>query len=114
MVCLFQHHPYHSKGLILMGDIYINHDRDLSAAESCFLKIISVEPDHIQARHNLCVVYVEQGDLQRAENCLVEVSRLAPEEDYIRQHLRIVRRRLQVGHNNLITENTFSNLMLKT
>jgi len=76
-----------------MGDIYINHDRDLAAAEACFRRILEVEPDHIQARHNLCVVYVEQGDLVRAETCLVEVLQLAPHETYIQQHLNIVRRR---------------------
>jgi len=80
-----------------MGDIYINHDRDLKAAEACFRKILEVEPEHVQARHNLCVVYVEQGDLQHAETCLVAVSRLAPNEAYIQQHLNIVRRRLHTG-----------------
>jgi len=77
-----------------MGDIYMNHDRDLSAAEACFRKILEHEPDHVQARHNLCVVYVEQGDLPRAETCLVDAAQLAPGEQYIQQHLAIVRRRL--------------------
>ena len=57
-----------------MGDIYIKHDRDLSTAEACFLKIIEVEPDHVLARHNLCVVYVKQGELARAESCLLYTS----------------------------------------
>ena len=96
-MCWLQYHPHHSKGLILLGDIYINHDRDLDAAEACFRKILELEPQHVQARHNLCVVYVEQGDLGRAESCLVQVSQLAPHETYIQQHLDIVRRRrLQV------------------
>ena len=94
---MFQHHPYHIKGLILMGDIYINHDRNLSAAEACFRKIIEVEPDYVWARFKLCVVYMEQGYLVRAESCLVEVSQLAPDKDYIQQHLRAVRWRLQAG-----------------
>ena len=80
-----------------MGDIYINHDRNLVAAEACFRKIMEVEPEHVQARHNLCVVYVEQGDLARAETCLVKVLQLAPHETYIQQHLNIVRRRLHAG-----------------
>ena len=80
-----------------MGDIYINHDRDLTAAESCFRKILEVEPEHVQARHNLCVAYVEQGDLTKAESCLDEVARLAPHETYVQQHLNIVRRRLQAN-----------------
>jgi len=91
---MFQHHPYHIKGLILMGDIYINHDRDLSAAKACFLKIIEVQPDHVEARSNLCIVYMEQGDLAQAETCLVQVSQLAPDDAHIQQNLRTVRSRL--------------------
>lgn len=30
---LVRYHPDHVKGLILLGDIYINHIKDLSAAE---------------------------------------------------------------------------------
>jgi len=85
-----------------MGDVYINHDRDLAAAEACFRKILEVEPEHVQARHNLCVVYVEQADLHRAETCLVDVSQLAPHEAYIQQHLNIVRRRLHTGTQVLV------------
>lgn len=80
-----------------MGDIYINQDRNLDAAEECFRKILEVEPDHVQARHNLCVVFVERGDLTRAETCLVDVLQLAPHESYIQQHLTIVRRRLHTS-----------------
>ena len=99
---MFQHHPYNVKGLILMGDIYINHDRDLSAAEACFLKIIEVQPDHVLARHNLCVVYVEQGDLAQAESCLVQVSQLAPDDARIQQNLRTVQSRLHAGSQVLL------------
>jgi len=91
---MFQHHPYDIKGLILMGDIYINHDRDLSTAKACFLKIIEVQPDHVWARHNLCVVHMKQGDLVQAESCLVQVSQLAPNDTPIQQNLRIVRQQL--------------------
>jgi cytochrome c-type biogenesis protein CcmH/NrfG len=90
-----QHHPYHIKGLILMGDIYINHQRNLAAAEASFRKILEIEPHHVQANHNLCVVFVEQGDLAKAETCLVETLKLAPNESYIQQHLNIVRNRLR-------------------
>lgn len=77
-----------------MGDININHLKDVTAAETCFQKILEVESDNIQAKHNLCVVYVEMGDLMRAERCLVDVQQLAPEEAYIQQHLNIVRHRI--------------------
>ena len=38
---------------------------------------------------------MEQGFLLKAEKCLAEVAELAPQEDYIRQHLQIVRSRIQ-------------------
>ena len=33
---LLRHHPDHVKGLILQGDIYTNHRRDLDQAELCY------------------------------------------------------------------------------
>lgn len=56
----------------------------------CFEKVLYTEQDHVQARHNLCVVYVERGELLRAEQCLTDVLMLAPREEYIRNHLSIV------------------------
>ena len=67
---LLEHHPTHVKGLILLGDIYTNHIRDLDFAENCYLRILESEPGHVQARHNLCVVWVEKGQLAAAETCL--------------------------------------------
>jgi Flp pilus assembly protein TadD len=78
-----------------MGDININHLKDLDAAERNFETILKEDPQHVQARHNLCVVYVERGDLLRAETCLADVLHLAPHEKYIEQHLAIVRNRIK-------------------
>ena len=40
---LVKHHPDHVKGLILLGDIYINNIKDLDAAEKvCFLNDCTV------------------------------------------------------------------------
>ena len=49
---------------------------------------------NVQGHHNLCVVYVERGDLGRAEKCLQQAHRLAPHEDYILRHLHIVQNRI--------------------
>ena len=67
---LIRHHAFHIKGLILLGDVYTNHIRDVDLAESCYRRILEVEPEHVQARHNLCVVWVEKGRLATAETCL--------------------------------------------
>ena len=58
---LLSYYPHHTNGLILMGDISINHLKDLDHAEECFRKILETEPTNVQAGHNLCVVYVERA-----------------------------------------------------
>lgn len=43
---LVKHHPDHIKGLILLGDIYINNIKDLDAAENVsFFFVVFVFPD---------------------------------------------------------------------
>ncbi|CAH2092208.1 unnamed protein product [Euphydryas editha] len=90
---LVRHHPDHVKALVLLGDIYINSVKDLDAAESCYRRILELEPDNVQALHNLCVVAVERGKLAAAELCLARAAALAPHEHYIQRHLAVVRAR---------------------
>ncbi|XP_053600141.1 protein O-mannosyl-transferase Tmtc3 [Plodia interpunctella] len=90
---LVKHHPDHVKALVLLGDIYINSVKDLDAAESCYRRILELEPDNVQALHNLCVVAVERGKLAAAEECLSRAAALAPHERYIQRHLAVVRAR---------------------
>ncbi|KAL3188821.1 hypothetical protein MRX96_002983 [Rhipicephalus microplus] len=92
---LLQSHPDHVKGLILLGDIYINHMKDLDNAQQCYERILSLQPDHVQALHNLCVVQVERGALFQAEACLLRALKLAPGENYVAKHLAIVRNRIR-------------------
>lgn len=88
---LLQHHPGHIKGLILKGDILMNHKKDTRGAKACFERILHMDPTNVQGKHNLCVVYFEEHDLPRAERCLEETLALAPNEEYVRRHLSIVR-----------------------
>lgn len=92
---LIRHHPTHVKGLILLGDIYINHMKDLDAAEKCYRSILQHDPHNTQGLHNLCVVFVERKWMAKAAACLQYAQRLAPSEDYIGRHLQIVITRLQ-------------------
>ena len=92
---LLSFYPHHVKGLILLGDLYVNHHGDLIAAEKCYQLILEIEPNNIQAQHNLCVVMVEAGDLNDAQACLEKVAALAPNEAYINRHLRIVEDKLE-------------------
>ena len=92
---LIKYFPAHTKGLILLGDIYINHLRDLDAAEDCYSKILHMDPNNVQAMHNRCVVMVERGQLGNARHCLQKAHTLAPHEDYIKKHLDIVESKLR-------------------
>lgn len=92
---LIRHHPDHIKGLILLGDIYINHMKDLDAAEACYRSILKLEPHNIQGLHNLCVVFVERKHMAKAQQCLRYAYHLAPSEEYILRHLQIVEQRMQ-------------------
>ncbi|CAL1546804.1 unnamed protein product [Lymnaea stagnalis] len=91
---LLEHYPDHDKGLILMGDVNVNTLKDLDAAEKNFNSILSRNPSNSQAMHNLCVVYVERGDLLRAEKCLLHTQQLDPNAQYIQDHLKIVRNKI--------------------
>lgn len=87
---LLVHYPEHVKGLILKGDILMNHKKDTKGAKECFERILQMDPNNVQGKHNLCVVYFEERDLLKAERCLVETLALAPHEEYIHRHLSIV------------------------
>ncbi|XP_065927265.1 protein O-mannosyl-transferase TMTC3 isoform X1 [Magallana gigas] len=90
----FKNYPEHTKALLLMGDINVNVLKKLDDAEKNFARVVELEPDNVQAHHNLCVVHVERGDLIRAEKCLTKVHQMAPTEKYIINHLNIVRTKL--------------------
>lgn len=91
---LLRFHPEHVKGLILKGDILMNHRKDTRGAKACFERILNMDPSNVQAKHNLCVVYFEERNLPLAESCLVETLTMAPHEEYIRRHLSIVRNKM--------------------
>ncbi len=98
---LIGYYPDHVKGLILMGDLFVNHLSDLRSAEQCYRRILHIDPDNVQARHNLCVVMVEAGDLAEARVCLKDAAELAPNEDYISKHLRIVEEKLEMREKSM-------------
>ena len=59
------------------------------------VRILEIEPNHVQGQHNLCVLYVERGMLSEGKVCLERALSLAPGEEYIRNHLKIVTRKLK-------------------
>uniref|UniRef100_A0A8C9R5V2 Protein O-mannosyl-transferase TMTC3 n=1 Tax=Scleropages formosus TaxID=113540 RepID=A0A8C9R5V2_SCLFO len=101
---LLHHHPEHVKGLVLKGDILMNHKKDTKGAKACFERILQMDPTNVQGKHNLCVVYFEERDLLRAEKCLEETLALAPHEEYVRRHLAIVRSKMAAMRKTVHTE----------
>ncbi|KAG8188762.1 hypothetical protein JTE90_012233 [Oedothorax gibbosus] len=103
---LLKHHPDHIKGLTLLGDVYINHLKDLNAAQKCYERILSLDPSNVQATHNLCVVWVESGLLAQAESCLLRAVSLAPGEEYLLRHLAIVQARRRKQEEDAPSQDT--------
>lgn len=66
---------------------------------------MELDPENVQGLHNLCVVFVERGELAKAEHCLIKAHHMAPNEDYIKRHLKIVRARIH-RQNLQSTSNT--------
>lgn len=91
---LIKFHPDHVNGLILLGDIHINTLKDLDVAESCYRRILAIEPDNVQAVHNMGVIGYQKGEPLRAEEYFLKASHLAPHEDYIQKNLKIIRQRI--------------------
>jgi len=91
---LIKFHPDHVKGLILLGDIHINTLKDLEVAESCYRRILTIDPENVQAVHNMGVIFYQKSDLLRAEEYFLRASHLAPHEDYIQKNLKIIRQRI--------------------
>ena len=58
-----------------------------------------MDPHHVQGQHNLCVLYVERGMLREGKTCLEKALALAPTEEYIKNHLDIVTRKLKTVQN---------------
>ena len=57
-------------------------------------RILEIDPHHVQGQHNLCVVHVERGNYIEGKTCLEKALSLAPGEQYIRNHLNIVKNKI--------------------
>ena len=91
---LIKFHPDHVKGLILLGDIHINTLKDLEIAETCYQRILKIDPENVQAVHNTGVIFYQKGELLKAEEFFLRATEIAPHEDYIKKNLKIIRQRI--------------------
>ena len=53
---LLLYHPYHTKALVLQGDILLNQLRDHEGARRAFYRVLELDPGNVQSSHNLSVV----------------------------------------------------------
>lgn len=61
---LVKHHPDHVKGLILLGDIYINNIKDLDAAEKVWREGLLFALWRCRARGSRCRLHTVIGDVR--------------------------------------------------
>ena len=59
-----------------------------------YFRILEIDRHHVQGQHNLCVVHVERGDYVEGQACLEKALLLAPREQYIHNHLKIVKNKI--------------------
>ncbi|XP_076332869.1 protein O-mannosyl-transferase Tmtc3-like isoform X2 [Tachypleus tridentatus] len=108
---LLQHHSAHVKGLLLLGDIYVTQMENLDGAETCYQKILEVDPQNVQGLHNLCVVYLHRGHLKQTEECFLKALNLAPRAEYIKRHLQLVRSQMLKQNQSMgVTQKNLSHL----
>ncbi|KAF7231860.1 hypothetical protein EG68_10458 [Paragonimus skrjabini miyazakii] len=92
---LIQIYPDHVKSYMLLGDIELTERKQPEVASKLFRKAVQLAPSNVQAKHNLCVALAEDEELEESEKCLLEAIAMAPTEEYLREHLAIVRKRLK-------------------
>ncbi|KAA3676926.1 uncharacterized protein DEA37_0011545 [Paragonimus westermani] len=92
---LIQIYPDHVKSYMLLGDIELTERKQPEVASKLFRRAVQLAPANVQAKHNLCVALAEDDELEESEKCLLEAVAMAPADEYLREHLAIVRRRLK-------------------
>ncbi|TGZ71533.1 hypothetical protein CRM22_002581 [Opisthorchis felineus] len=91
---IIQVYPDHVKSYLLLGDIELTERKKPEVALKLFRRALELAPTNVQAKHNLCIALAEQDDLEASEECLLQAIQMAPHEAYLREHLAVVRRRL--------------------
>ncbi|CAH8584852.1 unnamed protein product [Schistosoma turkestanicum] len=92
---LIKVHPSHIKSYLLLGDIELTEKANIKLAKQYFEEALKLDPNNVQAKHNLCVALADEDELEQSESCLLEAIAMEPKpQNYILQHLKIIRERL--------------------
>ena len=67
---VFAINPNHAKSMLLLGDLYAEELLQIDTSRFYYQMVIDrVQPNHFQARHNLCVLWHKQNHLNQAIDC---------------------------------------------
>jgi len=81
----------HIKGLLLLGDIYIEYFNDLKNGENCYYKILTIDASNVFAQHNLCVVHVRRKHFHEAIQCFEKIQKNNIGSVNVEHHLKLTR-----------------------
>lgn len=81
----------HIKGLLLLGDIYIEYFNDLKNGENCYHKILTIDSSNVFAQHNLCVVQVRRKHFHEAIQCFEKIQKNNIGSVNVEHHLKLTR-----------------------
>jgi Tfp pilus assembly protein PilF len=56
-----QHFPAMVEPRVVLSHIFLQEGRDWPAAERALKEVLQLVPDHIEAKHNLAVLYQQRG-----------------------------------------------------
>jgi len=87
---LLSSNSQHIKGLLLLGDIYIEYFNDLKNGENCYKRILSIDSSNIFAQHNLCVILVRKQNFVDAINCFEKIQSHIESNNNSRKHISSV------------------------
>ncbi|CAG2160236.1 unnamed protein product [Oppiella nova] len=81
----------HIKGLLLLGDIYIEYFNDLKNGENCYNRILTIDSTNVFAQHNLCVVHVRRKHFHEAIQCFEKIQKNNVGSVNVEHHLKLTR-----------------------
>lgn len=96
-------YPDHINGILTLAELFVTHKKDLLNGELLYKKALDVEPNNAQARHNLCIVLIDQNKLNEAELCYNEAKLLVNRTTddkmssslYTNMHLAVLEQKLK-------------------
>lgn len=90
--------PKHVKSMLVLGDLYAEQLSLLDTSRLYYQMAIDLEPGNLRARHNLCVLWHKQSDLDRAIHCFRQLKQdlLVEGEDELVHSIEHILRHIEI------------------